>query len=51
MSNSNPDRPSRKLLFLSVLLASVLMLAISGCGKKGPPQPPDGAGNFYRIMK
>lgn len=44
-------RASKRYFIFPLLLASVLMLAISGCGKKGPPQPPDGAGSFYKIMK
>ena len=44
-------RASKRYFIFPFLLVSVLLLAISGCGKKGPPQPPDGANNFYKIVR
>jgi predicted small lipoprotein YifL len=30
-----------------VLVAFVLALALAGCGKRGPPEPPPGVPNTY----
>lgn len=42
-------RASKKYFVFPLLLASVLLLTISGCGKKGPPQPLNRVSGLHGI--
>ena len=47
LEGSTAREPRRVSLALRVMLLFVIVLALSGCGKKGAPQPPADEPNTY----
>jgi hypothetical protein len=44
-----PSYPRRNEGVALVIVAVVLSLALTGCGKKGPPEPPPGVPNTFPL--